>query len=233
MKIKSLYILFIVVVIILAGWILHAYDQAKILNSQLIANGLIPNHLSVRGRSTSLSGQSLVLYDITHSDYPNLKIKRGQFQNTEDTFTISLKNIQGDLFQYLQQTQILFFKKDLDQYNPASDLLKFPFITLAILGEHDLNLDISLEGIKTAPNQIALELVIYKDNQQKIRFSTKLTPKYANAPLFDNLRAQKLSMRLSQICSEWKQILDDYSLSKNKPFIQENGPYEFSFSETK
>ena len=124
--------------------------------------------------------------------------------------------------------QLHSFQKQLDHYNPATDLIAAPLITLAVLGETDLNLDISLEAIKTAPNQIVIDLIIWQNNQQKIHLSSKLTPKYANASLFDNLRRHKLSMQLKQICPDWKQKLDDYSLSKNKTFVTEDAFYEIT-----
>lgn len=228
MKIKILYSLFISVIILYFGWMLCAHDQARVLRARLTANGVLSTDLSFKNSTANLSGQALVLYDLEHPNYPTLKIKRGHFQNNSALFTISLRGIQGNLFEYLRQTQLHSFKKQLDSYNPATDLLTHPFITLAILGAYNLDLDITLEGIKTAPNQITFDLIIYQANQQKIHFFTKLTPKQANASLFDNLKAQKLSMQLKQICPEWKQKLDDYSLSKNKPFITEDGYYEFS-----
>lgn len=229
MKIKSLYALFILVIITFACWMLYAHDRAQTLNAQLTASGLLPSDLTAQKRSANLNGSALVLYDIEHPDYPQLKIKRGQFQNNSTHLVFLLKGIHGNLFEYLQQTQLHSFKKQLDQYNPSSDLITSPFITLAVLGETDLNLDLSIEGIKTAPNQITIDLIVWQNNQQKIHFSAKLTPKYTNASLFDNLRAQKISMQLEQICPEWKQKLDDYSLSKNKPFVTENSHHDINF----
>lgn len=233
MKIKILYISLIAGVIAFTSWMLYAYDRAQTLSAQLTASGLLPSDLSSKSQSANLNGKILILYDIEHPNYPMLKVKRGHFQNNSTYLTFSLKGLQGNLFHYMQQTQTHSLKKQLDYYNPATDLLTAPFITLAILGESKLNLDIVVTGHKTAPNQITLNLIVYKDNKQKILFTTKLTPKYPHASLFDNLRAQKLALQLQQICPEWKQKLDDYSLSKNKPFAQEGNSYEFSFSEMK
>ncbi len=228
MKIKVLYIFGIVCFLVLMGWILFTHDRAQTLHAQLATNGFLSNDLSARAQSSTLTGEALILYDITHSNYPHLTVKRGQFQNDITHLTFSLQGLNGDLFDYLNQTQLRSFKKQLDLYNPTAHLLTNPFMTLAILGEYNLNLDILLQGIKNAPNQISLNIIIYKQNQQKIHLSTKLTPKYPNTSLYENLKEQKLAFQLKYICPEWKQLLDDYCLSKNKPFITEESFFEFN-----
>ena len=229
MKIKLIYLLFVCSIGLFVIWVLATHDQAKSLKEHLTATGLLPNSITTRSIASNLSGKSLIMYHIEHPDYPHLKVHRGQFQNNNDFLTLSLKGINGSLYEYLHQTQTHSFQKTLSIYNPATDLLKSPFITLAILGESTLNLDLSIISTKTAPNQITMDLIIYKNNQVQMHFSTKLTPKQPNASLFDNLKAQPLSLQLMHISPEWKQKLDNYSLSKNSPFVTENTSYYFSF----
>ena len=144
MKIKYFYALFIAIPLIFLGWMLYAHNQAQTLKNELITAGLFTEDLSAQSMSTNLTGNALILYNITHPDYPQLTVQRGQFQNNAQSFKLILRALQGSLFEYLHQNQIRTFHHHLMQYNPATDLLKEPLITLAILGEDTLNLDISI-----------------------------------------------------------------------------------------
>ena len=94
MKIKSLYILFIIAIITFTGWMLYAHDRAQTLNTQLTASGLLPSNISFHSQSANLSGNTLILYDIEHSDYPSLKVKRGQFQSNSGYLNFMIKVLQ-------------------------------------------------------------------------------------------------------------------------------------------
>lgn len=211
------------------SWMLFAHDRAQTLNEQLTAEGLLNQDISAHTKTSTLDGSSLILYDVTHTNYPHLKIKRVQIQNNNTHLTVALRGLSGHLSDYFHQTQLRSFRKQLSLYNPATDLLSHLFTTLAVLGETDLDLDILLKGIKTAPNQFIVDIIIYKQNQKKIHLFTKLTPKYPNASVYQNLKGQKLSFTLKYMDTTWKQRVDDYCLSKNIPFVTEATNFEFSF----
>ena len=210
------------------GWMLFAHDCAQTLNAQLTAEGLLSQDISARTKTSTLDGSSLILYDLTQMDYPHLQVKRAQLQNNDTNLTVKLRGLSGNLFDYFHQTQLRSFRKQLHLYNPTTDLLNNLLMTLAILGEDSLDLDLLVQGIKTAPNQITLDFILYKQNQKKMHLTAKLTPKYPNASLYQNLKGQKLSFTLKHMDTTWKQRVDDYCLSKNLPFVTEATNFEFN-----
>ena len=80
----------------------------------------------------------------------------------------------------------------------------------------------------TAPNQVAVELEVFKGYERKARFVSKFTPQ-SKETMFQELKDKKLVFQVDYFSPDWKEKLDNYCLSKDIPFFIENKSYEFSF----
>ena len=229
MKIKSSYIWFLCLIIVLLGICLFRHSRFQTLEKDIKLSGLLPEDVKIKEKALSLTAQSLIFYHVTSEEYPALYVRRIQIQNDYSIFKLSLQGIRGSLIQYYQETEPYAFKHTLDKYTPAKDLLSQAPITLSILGETDLDLDVSLNAALTAPNQITVVLNINKGYQKKARFISKFTPSKQSKSILQELKDKKLTFHADYLCADWKTKLDDYCLSKNIPFFTENAEYNFSF----
>ena len=229
MKIKCWYFFGVSVALSLFVWILISQTTAHKLKKKYQSMGLIPIEASVDMYATNLSGSALVLYNISHEDYPNLNIHRLFIQNDSENFELFFSGIHGSLLNYLQLTQPYAFQQELIPYNPAQDLLQSPLLTLAILGYDDLNVNFSIKAIRTAPNQIIVEESISIGNQPQMHAVAKLAPPQPNASVFENLKDQILTFNIDFLSDNWKEKLENYALSKNLPFPTENRLYKAKF----
>jgi len=229
MKIKWWYFLYLGLIVLVFSWIIVSQYAVHTLKQKYTQNGLLSDVIDAQQYSTNLTGNALVLYNATHAKFPNLYVQRLLMHDDTKDFLLSLQGIHGSLLNYFQTTHFHVFKQELAAYNPATDLLKNPLMTLSILGYDALELTVLLKATRTAPNQIILNATIYIGGIKHAHFSTKLLPTKPNASVFENLKAQPLSFTLDFLSDEWKQKLDEYALSKNVPFSTEHVLYESSF----
>ena len=229
MKIKWWYFLYLGLITVVFGWITVSQHAVHALKQKYTQTGLLSDIISAQQYSTNLTGNALVLYNATHAKLPNLSVQRLLMHDDVKDFSLSLQGIRGSLMNYFHTTHYHTFKQELAAYNPATDLLKDPLMTLSILGYDSLDLTIMFKATRTAPNQIILNTTVYIGGIKHAHFSTKLLPTKPNASVFENLKAQPLSLSLEFLSEGWKQKLDDYALSKNTSFSTEHMIYEGHF----
>lgn len=194
------------------------------LMQQYHQEGLITEAISYQNATTNALGTSIILYNVQHKNYPHITIHRLQLENTKTSYKLYLQGIQGSAIQSLQTVFPPDFQKQLAQYTPSKDLLNHPILSWAILGQDKMEADIFLNAKRTAPNQISVKLIIQNKGKTIMSLSSQFTPHYPNETLLKNLQAHALQFSLDDIDTTLKQTLDDYTLSKEIPFLTETNP---------
>lgn len=176
----------------------------------------------------NLTGQSLVLYHVSHSDYPHFITRRLQIANNSNYFNFDARGVHGNITQHVQQKAPYEFKRQLITYNPNEHLLNLPMVTLSILGYDTLDTDIKLTASLVAPNQITCDLFFIQQGKPKAHFVAKFKPQNPKASIFENMMHQNIYMKVAYLDDDFKRRLDDYCLSKQLPFITDNQEIPFS-----
>ena len=228
MKNKTiLYLGLFLLALLLGGSIFRGVRFQK-LEGKVKKSGILPTEIQVEDSALSVTGESVVFYQVTSKEYPNLSVRRIQILDEESIFKVSLQGIQGSLIKYYQQTDPYDFKYQLQAYNPLKELMLKPLISLAVLDEDLSDMNMFLKASVTAPNQITVEIEITKGYEKKARFVSKFTPQ-PKLSMVQQLKNKKLAFRIDYFSPDWKEKLDNYCLSKNVPFFLEDAIFEFSF----
>ena len=229
MKINTIILTTTLMTVLGTGLMTCSTFRQKHLREQMLAQNVLSSQLTYKDAGLNLTGQALVLYNVTHPEYPGIKIRRLKIINQPNFFSVDLQGINGSLIGLLQTKMPYAFKGRISDYSPVDDFLKAPLITLSVLGYDILNADISLSATLTAPNQISVDLTFKQNNQPQMHFISKFTPPQIGGSVFQNLTTKPFPLYLTMIQSELKQRLDDYSLSKNLPFLTEDHQLAFPF----
>ena len=228
MKINTIILSLTLSFVTLTSLITCSNYRLQKLKTELTHENLLSSDIHYKDIGLSFNGNSLVLYNVSHSKYSTLTARRMQLENTPSQFRLILTGVHGSLTSYFQHYAPLSVEEKIFDYNPNKDLLENPLLTLAILGYDILNVDIHISAIQKGPNQIVYDLIVQEQGHVKARFSAKLKPIPSSKTMWDNLKQQPVLIYLTYLDPKLKQRLDAYTSSKQLPFITEKNPFAFS-----
>lgn len=222
MKNKTIFLILCGTSLMIISLLFCNHHTKNKLIQQYHQEALITEAISYHTASANALGTSIILYNVQHKNYPHITIHRLQLENTKTSYKLYLQGIQGSAIQSLQTVFSPDFQKQLAQYTPSKDLLNHPILSWAILGQDKIEADIFLNAKRTAPNQISVKLIVHNKGKTLMSFSSQFTPHYPNETLLKNLQEHALQFTLDDIDKTFKKTLDDYTLSKELPFLTDN-----------
>ena len=183
--------------------------------------------LLYKDRAISLDGNSLVLHNVSHPEYPGLTIRRLQVSDNATQFKFLVTDAQGSLIHFFQQTNPHAFKNKLLGYSLPNDLLQKPFISLAICGYDTLNTDISLIAERSSHNQVVVDLIFKNKGKLQAHFTSQFAPQQVRTTIGEYLQNQTISMRPVYLNTTLLQCFLNYTHSKDQPLTISGHAFPF------
>ena len=205
--------------LVLTGLVSISVIQTQKLKQQYLSQGLLSSQLHYKTSGFTFRGDSLVLYDVSHSEYPSLMARRLQITNNNNVFKLSIQGVYGSIVRSFQQTEPYAIKHRILLFNPVEDLLLQPMIALSILGYDWLSSDIAISAERLPNNQILCNLVWQEHGKLKAHFVSKMELPDSQKSLVENLEEVPIPFHISYLDPQIKQKLDAYTQSKGLPFV--------------
>ncbi len=227
MKTNTLILSLTLVFTALTGLITCSTHRVQKLHKQFLDENLISSAIHYNDIGLSLDGQSLVLYHVTHPNYSTFLTQRVQISHTTNQFKIAIRGLNGSIISHFQEHTPFSITDKIFNYNPNTDLLNQPLISLAILGLDSIHIDASIIAKKISASQISCDIFVQDKGHLIAHFTSRIkaTPSLS---LYENIKKESIPMTISYLDSELKQRLDAYTFSKQLPFVMEKQSIPFS-----
>ncbi|MBQ3695520.1 MAG: hypothetical protein II938_00920 [Alphaproteobacteria bacterium] len=207
--------------LLLSGLMTCSITRVHNLRTRFFKEHLLSEKLAYTDTGLTLNGRSLVLYNVTHKEYPTFTIQRLQATNDDTQFQLNLQNIHGKLIAFFQKTDPYSFKRDIVNFSPQKEALHSPLVMLAALGYDDINCDVQISAKQIASNQLQFDLIFKELGQTKARFTTTIPTEQSSLSIWEKLKGKEIPLKITYLASDIKDKLDNYTHSKGLPPISQ------------
>ena len=199
------------------------------LYKRFVEQGMLSSQVKFRAIDSAIMGESLVLYDVSHANYPMLSVRRMQIKDSQTLWMLSLQGIHGSLIHFFQHAEPYTFKNKLLVFNPQKQLLQEYLMTLAVLGDDLIDADLLVLTTVNSANQLTCDVTVKNQGKVLVQLQATITPSKQNAAVFQTLQESIIPFRVTYLDAELKKRLDDYMRSKQLPLMEKTQLFPFRF----